>query len=189
MNLKSKYNFLGNNLAVDFTNTEHIAHGDVVETLQNLNDFYQWTSEAGLEAEAFSKTDSINEVIELRTSLKELFVSAADDNSLPDKALKTVNHYLLNRSETQQIKKIDNKMFLEPKYKRLSLKRLLGVIAHEAAQLLVSPQLHQLKHCSNTKCILLFLDTSKSKKRRWCSMDTCGNRAKAASHYLNSKKS
>ena len=187
--MQSEYSFLGNNLAIDFTNTEHIAHGKVVETLKNLNDFYQWASEADLEAEKFSETDSISEVLKLRKSLKELFVSTVNGNSLPDKALKTVNHYLLNRSETQQIKKIDNKVFLEPKYKRLSLERLLGVIAHEAAQLLVSPQLHQLKHCSNTKCILLFLDTSKSKKRRWCSMDTCGNRAKAASHYLNSKKS
>ncbi|MEL6323421.1 MAG: CGNR zinc finger domain-containing protein, partial [Pseudomonadota bacterium] len=31
-------------------------------------------------------------------------------------------------------------------------------------------------------CTLYFHDVSKNHKRRWCSMDICGNRAKAAAH-------
>jgi predicted RNA-binding Zn ribbon-like protein len=34
---------------------------------------------------------------------------------------------------------------------------------------------------------LYFYDTSPKRSRRWCSMATCGNRAKAARHYARSK--
>ncbi|MDT7741990.1 MAG: hypothetical protein QOE59_1068 [Actinomycetota bacterium] len=33
------------------------------------------------------------------------------------------------------------------------------------------------------RCSWLFLDPSPSRRRRWCSMATCGNRAKAARHH------
>ncbi|WP_167568813.1 CGNR zinc finger domain-containing protein [Brevibacillus migulae] len=56
--------------------------------------------------------------------------------------------------------------------------------------------LHTLKHvhpdrirkCEHDECILHFLDTSKAGKRRWCSMETCGNRQKAAEFYARRKK-
>ena len=40
------------------------------------------------------------------------------------------------------------------------------------------PRLHECEACT-----WLFLDTSRGKRRRWCSMATCGNRAKARRHY------
>ena len=50
--------------------------------------------------------------------------------------------------------------------------------AHNYTELLrESPE--RLKACSNHQCILHFFDTSKNNSRRWCSMATCGNRAKA----------
>jgi predicted RNA-binding Zn ribbon-like protein len=44
-----------------------------------------------------------------------------------------------------------------------------------------------VRRCSNPACPLLFLDTSKSGRRRWCSMQTCGNRSKVAAHYQRSR--
>ncbi|MEV0667377.1 CGNR zinc finger domain-containing protein [Actinomadura luteofluorescens] len=41
----------------------------------------------------------------------------------------------------------------------------------------------RLRHCEGTGCVLWFLDTSRSGRRRWCSMAGCGNRAKAKAHY------
>jgi predicted RNA-binding Zn ribbon-like protein len=32
------------------------------------------------------------------------------------------------------------------------------------------------------------MDESKNARRRWCSMQSCGNRAKAHRHYLRSKQ-
>lgn len=34
--------------------------------------------------------------------------------------------------------------------------------------------------CANPACVLWFHDVSKNGRRRWCSMEGCGNRAKAA---------
>jgi predicted RNA-binding Zn ribbon-like protein len=51
------------------------------------------------------------------------------------------------------------------------------------ADLLASDKLASVKRCANEECRYLFLDDSKSGSRRWCSMASCGNRAKARRHY------
>lgn len=42
---------------------------------------------------------------------------------------------------------------------------------------------HRLKACANPQCERFLLDRSRSNQARWCSMATCGNRAKARRHY------
>jgi len=44
----------------------------------------------------------------------------------------------------------------------------------------------RLRSCQHDDCTLWFLDTSKGGRRRWCSMERCGNRAKAKRHYARS---
>lgn len=45
----------------------------------------------------------------------------------------------------------------------------------------------RLRRCEHERCTLWFVDTSKAGRRRWCSMQTCGNRAKAKRHYARAK--
>jgi len=59
----------------------------------------------------------------------------------------------------------------------------LWPIAHSAAELLTSPDLARVRECAADDCTWLFLDRSPSRARRWCSMQSCGNRAKARRHY------
>ena len=65
---------------------------------------------------------------------------------------------------------------------------LLGPVLWSAADLLVGAQLRRVRQCVNPACGWLFLDDSKSGTRRWCSMTTCGNRAKAHRHYERRKQ-
>ncbi len=65
---------------------------------------------------------------------------------------------------------------------------LLAPVLWSAADLLVGGQLARVRQCANAECGWLFLDASKSGNRRWCSMSTCGNRAKAHRHYLRQKE-
>jgi predicted RNA-binding Zn ribbon-like protein len=45
-----------------------------------------------------------------------------------------------------------------------------------------------LRRCANhDTCVLMFLDTSRSHTRRWCSMELCGNRSKVAAHDARSR--
>lgn len=54
-------------------------------------------------------------------------------------------------------------------------------LALATAALLAGEQRHRIGLCG--RCSWLFLDPSPSRRRRWCSMATCGNRAKAARHH------
>jgi predicted RNA-binding Zn ribbon-like protein len=65
---------------------------------------------------------------------------------------------------------------------------LLTPVLWTAGDLLVEPRRDRVRRCGNEKCVWLFLDDSKSGTRRWCSMSSCGNRAKAHRHYERKKK-
>jgi predicted RNA-binding Zn ribbon-like protein len=41
----------------------------------------------------------------------------------------------------------------------------------------------RVRRCQNPACVLWFFDTTRNRTRRWCSMASCGNRAKARRHY------
>lgn len=60
---------------------------------------------------------------------------------------------------------------------------LRRALADSASDLLVSLDRRRLKQCPGPRCGWLFVDESPNNRRRWCSMATCGNRAKASRHY------
>lgn len=62
------------------------------------------------------------------------------------------------------------------------LDRMLWAPARSMADLLVSEDLVRIKSCASDTCEWVFLDTSRNRKRRWCDMQTCGNREKARRH-------
>lgn len=52
-------------------------------------------------------------------------------------------------------------------------------IAAAVASLMLFPPEGDIRHCEADACGGFFLNTSRSKPRRWCAMDSCGNRMKA----------
>jgi predicted RNA-binding Zn ribbon-like protein len=58
-------------------------------------------------------------------------------------------------------------------------------IAEESVALLVSDAMLRVKSCP--ACGWFFLDVSKNRSRRWCSMDTCGAVVKARRYYRRLK--
>jgi len=56
----------------------------------------------------------------------------------------------------------------------------LSLVARDALDLVSGREVRRLRRCANADCNILFLDTSRPGKRRWCSMATCGNQAKKA---------
>jgi predicted RNA-binding Zn ribbon-like protein len=59
--------------------------------------------------------------------------------------------------------------------------------AEDAARLLTSPDRERLCQCGDAECGWFFLDTSRNRSRRWCSMESCGNRNKARSFYRRAR--
>jgi len=66
--------------------------------------------------------------------------------------------------------------------------RPLLATALDAASLLTSPDIEKVKQCGDAACGWFFLDVSRNRSRRWCSMEGCGNRNKARSFYERSVK-
>ncbi|SDJ35381.1 CGNR zinc finger domain-containing protein, partial [Streptomyces indicus] len=56
----------------------------------------------------------------------------------------------------------------------------LGVLATDAIRVLGGPDRGRVKKCEGPGCAGLFLDSSRANNRRWCSMNTCGNKVKKA---------
>jgi predicted RNA-binding Zn ribbon-like protein len=59
---------------------------------------------------------------------------------------------------------------------------LVASVARDAVDLLGGPLADRIRECSAQDCALLFLDTSRAGRRRWCSMATCGARAKMTAY-------
>jgi predicted RNA-binding Zn ribbon-like protein len=59
---------------------------------------------------------------------------------------------------------------------------LLLPIGEELARFLCSGDFEYVKACEGSTCTLLFVDRTRGRARRWCSMAICGNRAKQAAH-------
>ncbi|MBO0651649.1 ABATE domain-containing protein [Streptomyces triculaminicus] len=60
---------------------------------------------------------------------------------------------------------------------------LVGQIARDAVQLLTDPaERNRLRRCEGEGCPLVYLDTSRGRRRRWCSSEVCGNRERVARH-------
>ena len=58
----------------------------------------------------------------------------------------------------------------------------VGLIAAAAAKVAIEKRLDRVKICPADDCRWAFYDTSRNRSRQWCSMEVCGNRAKARAH-------
>ncbi|ELP70228.1 CGNR zinc finger domain-containing protein [Streptomyces turgidiscabies] len=60
---------------------------------------------------------------------------------------------------------------------------LLGAVARDAVELLTDPVARAcLRQCEGDNCPIVYLDTSRGRRRRWCSSEICGNRERVARH-------
>ncbi|MEU9455191.1 ABATE domain-containing protein [Streptomyces sp. NPDC048277] len=60
---------------------------------------------------------------------------------------------------------------------------LLAAVARDAVELLTDPVARAaVRECEGDNCPLVYLDTSRGRRRRWCSSEVCGNRERVARH-------
>ena len=69
-----------------------------------------------------------------------------------------------------------------PQRRWQSPKSLLLPLARSLADLVCTEDFTHVKACEGPECTLLFVDRTRGRARRWCSMAVCGNRAKQAAH-------
>jgi predicted RNA-binding Zn ribbon-like protein len=74
-----------------------------------------------------------------------------------------------------------------PQRRWQSPESLLLPLARSLADLVCTENFTYVKACEGPECTLLFVDRTRGRARRWCSMAICGNRAKQAGHRKRSK--
>lgn len=114
------------------------------------------------------------EARELREALYRLAMASAQGRGFASR-----DRTLLNRwaAETPPIPQLGAKGLT---WSHDGVRSLLAPVARAGVELLGGPLAQRIKKCAGEGCALLFVDTSRSGERRWCSMAGCGNKAKVS---------
>jgi len=171
------------------------------ERLPNPQDLLDWCVGAGLltpdhargiraqwrerpaEAATFHR-----KAVDLREAMYRLFQAAIRSKVLQDADLRALNAALAQAPPRVRIVPDDGHFGWFVKSTRAATSLMLAPVVWSAADLIAGSELPRLRQCANERCGWLFLDESRGGNRRWCSMEECGNQAKARRHYLRTKR-
>jgi predicted RNA-binding Zn ribbon-like protein len=184
--------FIGERLAFDFINTEWMEAGAPVDRLRRFEDLVAWAvaadvvdrrQVAGRQWSNAAKQRAFALAISLRAALREAFERTAARRPAPPRAIDAINEVLRLRAGALELSRTAAgyaTTFTRPLADPVEL---LVPVAESAAEVLSADDPALIRKCQSPDCVLYFVDTTKSHRRRWCSMAACGNRAKAAAHY------
>jgi predicted RNA-binding Zn ribbon-like protein len=192
------YDFDAGDLSLNFANTKDWhASQHSVENLNSYSDLVNWGQNAGLisaemaaqlnqlAADHPQATDEMYEyAIQIREAIYRIFsyhyagrpILEADLSLLNNVACEAMSHFqLAPKGKSFQWQLPSNVA---------DVNLILWPVAHAAGELLTSERGHRVRQCEDDRgCGYLFIDQTKNHSRRWCSMESCGNRAKARRHY------
>jgi predicted RNA-binding Zn ribbon-like protein len=126
----------------------------------------------------------LSETIAMRESIYRILHALASAGDPPVDDLAAFNRALAASPQAKSVERTKNGFGWRIETAGPTIATLLAPILWSAGALLTGPQLAQIRECANDECLWLFVDDSRNRTRRWCSMQSCGNRAKARRHYL-----
>jgi predicted RNA-binding Zn ribbon-like protein len=131
---------------------------------------------------------ALEAAIQMREAMAEVFFALVRKKPVPAAALIILNRYIQDAAQHASLVQSDGHFEWRFDWAPNNMDAPLWAIARSAAELLASDQLQFVRACASKTCEWLFLDTSKSHRRRWCDMTKCGNRAKFRRFYSRKKK-
>lgn len=176
---------LGNVLATSFTGTLSERHGNAVERIPTPHRLVDWLAANGLAVDACTPAQ-LELARELRESIHAAATAAAIHDPLPASAVQVINDCSIQGRAAAILTPEGNRRW------RLSsascVEDALGVIAADAISIIAGERDGKLALCASPTCQAAFFDTSQSRTRKWCDMNTCGNRQKKARFHANQRK-
>ena len=176
--------WLGARPALDFVNTRRERWRRAVETLVTPDDLSLWLQHAELTDRPMRVPGTVlAQARELREAI-DACVAAVVEGAAPDPAAVTlIDDWLVHAGDRPQLRLEDGVPVLGERAAADSPRRALGMLALDAAQMLgVEAERDRIRICASDTCSARFYDRSPAGRRRWCSMQTCGNAAKARRH-------
>jgi predicted RNA-binding Zn ribbon-like protein len=183
---------LGGRLAVDFVNLGRVFSGATPrpQTWELLVTFLEAasvvSSQRGSQLLLLPQVDSrsaetlLSRAARLQSALREAFSAGVRKNRAARESIEPLNEILRITEGHDELVSEGAAWRLEFIAREDSLAWLLAAIARSGAEIVAAEADSRLRLCANPGCGLFFCDTSRTRKRRWCSMATCGNRHKVA---------
>ncbi|WP_329595183.1 CGNR zinc finger domain-containing protein (plasmid) [Streptomyces sp. NBC_01362] len=144
------------------------------ERLTDTARLKMWLGATGLDVTDVSPTDLID-AVELREAIYRIGSAIAAGEQPKSKDVRTLNTIAAAGHAKAALEHERAGWHLT---ETTPVSDALGVLATDAIRILGGPDRGRIKSCEGPGCAGLFLDTSRGANRRWCSMNTCGNKVK-----------
>lgn len=182
---------------LSFANTlDWHASAQPVETLHDYGDLISWARQNNLLSPNIGATlltlaapqraeaaTVYSAAIDLREAIYRTFQAINHATTALSADLSLINQHYRTAANQLELVECDNTFGWRWSTLSAALDAPLWPVAWSTVELLTSPWLARVKICEDTRgCGYLFIDTSKNRSRRWCSMESCGNRAKVQRH-------
>lgn len=174
-------------LALDFANISSAGHLSWDEFVTFLMEARLVSQDRAARLGPFVSTEPravdavLLRALRLRESLRAIFACIVDRAPFPSSWAEPVNEILRITEGHDELVLREGAWSLQFVAREGGLEWLLAAVARSAADLLVEGPAAPIRRCANPACRLFFYDDSRTHRRRWCSMSTCGNRHKVAS--------
>jgi predicted RNA-binding Zn ribbon-like protein len=177
-------------LCLEFANTRYWRGQEApTETLNAPEDLAAWTTaNEGLKLAKPPARREFERAIEVRELIHRLFDAHAQAKAPAARDVEALNEALSEAPARTTLKRERGSYAWDVDMRAGTALALLAPVLWTAGDLLAGPRLGRVRRCANPECGWLFLDDSRAGKRRWCSMQSCGNRAKARRHYHKSRE-
>jgi predicted RNA-binding Zn ribbon-like protein len=199
--MAEKYEYIANNLSLDFVNSvsgrkglngeDPLDYKVLNDKLEDYSDLVDWAHKAGIiDDTAAEKLNRLGrkdqkasqkvykKALVIREAVYRIFISLVKGEEPDSKDVALLNRECIAAREHQELHFDSGHFRWDLEIQSEEPEGIIRQIALSAAELLTSGSLHRVKECSGDNCGWLFLDTSKNGSRQWCSMKDCGNLAK-----------
>ena len=184
--------FVAGHVALDFTNTVTARDSTPQDWLEGYGRWLEWAGKADvIDARAVARlaaaagdapreaASALGRVRKVREALHDVCVALLDGRSAPAAALSELEGAWKRAATRARMAAHDHRLNLEPDAAASGLDLPLDRVIFAAIDLLGELDAERTRVCRGNDCGWLFIDTSKSGRRVWCDMATCGNTAKS----------
>jgi predicted RNA-binding Zn ribbon-like protein len=183
----------GGTLALDFVNTLDWRGRPVpVELLHEYADLLRWGWSAGAidpgETQALLEWSArhprvaqrvLESAIETREAMASAFQAVARGHAVPPAPLARIESACREAWAARVLEPSGGAAGWTWRQGPPVPERPFWAAALDAERLLTAGETRRVRECGDSQCAWLFLDISRNRSRRWCSMEGCGNRNKA----------
>jgi len=173
---EARWWFDSGSVAIDFANTGSLP--DNTEQLHSPSDLGAWLHDRLERVDTDPNERELSDALGLRAAIASLALRAVHAQQPNPSDIDILNLF----AAMPDVPPVLGGGTRQAGASRVRAGQALSSIAREAIRILGDDTVSRIRQCSADDCDLVYLDTSRSGNRRWCSMQRCGNRAKVRAH-------